>query len=79
MTSAPTCTNAALGEALGLSHSTVSRMRSGARTGSPQTQMRLAELAKVPFEEVARAALAARAGDAKRWVEILESACSPAE
>ena len=74
-----TCTNAALGEALGLSHSTVSRMRKGTRTGSDVTQLKLAELANVSVEEVMRAAIAARAGDADRWNEILDAACTPGE
>lgn len=69
------CTNAALGEALNLSHSTVSRMRSGARTGSQTTQLRLAELANVSLEEVVRAAMAAKAGNKARWNEILDKAC----
>lgn len=76
MTSSPSCTNAALGEALGLSHSTVSRMRSGARTGSPRVQMLLADLAGVQLEEVVRAAMAAQKGDTERWSEILDSACT---
>lgn len=73
------CTNAALGEAHGLSHSTVSRMRKGTRTGSPQTQLLLAELAELPLETIARAAIAARTGDTDKWNEILDKACGTAE
>lgn len=69
------CTNAALGAALGLSHSTVSRMRSAKRTGSPRVQMRLAEITGIPYEDVTRAAISARDGDRARWDEILEAAC----
>ena len=70
-----TCTNAALGEALGLSHSTVSRMRTGKRTGSPRVQMALADLAHKPLEEVVRAAMAAQSGDLEAWTAILDAAC----
>lgn len=70
-----TCTNSALGHALGLSHSTVSRMRAGTRTGSIKTLLRLAEVSGVPLEDVARASEAAKEGNADRWNAILEKAC----
>lgn len=74
-----TCTNAALGQALNLSHSTVSRMRSGTRTGSMTTLMRLAEVTKTPLEKVALAAQAVKTrGDSTEWDKLLEKACTGA-
>ena len=70
-----TCTNADLGRALGLSHSTVSRMRTGQRTGSLPTLRRLAALSGKSLEAVADAAIAARDGDTAEWTKILDSVC----
>lgn len=69
------CTNTALGNALGLSHSTVSRMRAGTRTGSVKTLIRLAEVSGVPLDKVAAASEAVREGDTAEWNAILEKAC----
>lgn len=70
------CTNADLGRVLGLSHSTVSRMRSGSRTGSIATLQRLSKASGVPLEDVANAAQAARRGKKSAWNKILEKACN---
>lgn len=71
------CTNADLGKVLGLTHSAVSRMRSGERIGSIETLSRLAAAARVPLEDVVVASRAARAGDLTDWTRILDAACSP--
>jgi transcriptional regulator with XRE-family HTH domain len=69
------CTNTALGNALGLSHSTVSRMRAGTRTGSVKTLIKLAEVSGVPLDQVAAASEAVREGKTDEWNAILEKAC----
>lgn len=71
-----TCTNVDLGRALDLSHSTVSRMRSGTRTGSLATLRRLAQVTGRPLEEVADAAEKARRGDLTSWHALLDLACT---
>jgi transcriptional regulator with XRE-family HTH domain len=69
------CTNAQLGEALGLSHSTVSRMRAGARFGSIPTLIRLSEVSGVELEKVVLASEEARKGNSEEWHGILDRAC----
>lgn len=69
------CSNADLGRALGLDHSTVSRMRSGTRTGSVATLRKLARISGRPLEEVLDAADHAREGNLEVWTAILNAAC----
>lgn len=72
------CTNAQLGAALGLSHSTVSRMRSGTRIGSVRTLIRLAEVSGVTLDDVAWTAVHVSEGDdeaLEKWHGILDKAC----
>lgn len=71
------CTNTDLGAALDLSPSSVSRMRSGIRTGSPETLKKLSIASGVPVADVLDAAIEARAGNPGKWVEVVEKACTP--
>ena len=72
----PAATNKQLGEALGLSHSTISRMRTGQRTGSTITLQRLADLTETPVEKVIKAASAARGDNTRAWLAIMKKADS---
>lgn len=69
------CTNEDIGRELGLSHSAVSRMRAGTRTGSLDTLIKIAEVTAFSLEDVVTAAIAARRGDKSRWTEIMDALC----
>jgi transcriptional regulator with XRE-family HTH domain len=65
-------TNAEVAERLGVSHSTVSRMRTGKRVGSPAVLVRIAEKYEIPLEEVMAAAVAARSGKPAKWTMLMK-------
>lgn len=65
-------TNAEVATKLGVSHSTVSRMRTGKRVGSPELLMRIHKEYDVPLETVMSAATDARGGKTKKWVKLME-------
>ena len=69
-------TNAEVADRLGVSHSTVSRMRTGKRVGSPEVLERIHKEYGVPLGEVMSAAVAARAGDTDDWVEMMKKVVS---
>jgi hypothetical protein len=71
-----TYTNRGLADALELSESTASRMRSAKRTGSVKTLNRIAKLTGRSLEEVVLAAEKARGGDLEKWADLLSSAVS---
>lgn len=64
-------TNAEVAQKLGVSHSTVSRMRTGKRLGSPQVLVRLSEAYDIPLDEVMAAAVAARNGKTGKWEKMM--------
>lgn len=64
-------TNAEIASRLGVSHSTVSRMRSGKRIGSPEVLVRISTEFDVPLERVMTAATAARRGKPKDWTKLM--------
>ena len=72
-------TNAAIGDRLGLAHSTVSRMRRGERLGSVETLGKIAALAGVTLEHVVAAAELARDGDLRTWSGLLDKVAAPAD
>lgn len=64
-------TNTDIAARLGLAHSTVSRMRSGARVGSVRTLCRISSEFDIPLEKVMTAADKALAGDKDDWVKLI--------
>ena len=64
-------TNAEVATKLGVSHSTVSRMRTGKRVGSPEVLQRIAREYSLPLDDVMSAAVDARAGKTKKWVKMM--------
>lgn len=64
-------TNAEVAAKLGVSHSTVSRMRTGKRVGSPQVLVRLSQEYNVPLDEVMTAAVSARDGKPAKWTMLM--------
>jgi len=66
-------TNGEVAAKLGLSMSTVSRMRTGKRTGSPATLMRIASVYGIPLDEVMGAAAKVHEGNTRPWVEDVMS------
>lgn len=65
-------TNADVAERLGVSHSAVSRMRTGKRVGSPEVLERISTEFHIPSAEILTAAVEARAGKLDKWVKIME-------
>lgn len=61
-------TNGEVAARLGLSMSTVSRMRTGKRTGSPSTLMRISSEYNIPLDDVMQAAAAVHKGDTEPWI-----------
>lgn len=64
-------TNAEVAERLGVSHSTVSRMRTGKRVGSPEVLMRIHQAYDIPLQDLMSAAVAARKGSAGDWQRLM--------
>lgn len=64
--------NSEIAGALGMSHSSVSRMRSGRRIASIETLQALVEVYDADPRRLLAAAAKAQAGDAKDWLGILE-------
>lgn len=64
-------TNAEVAVKLGVSHSTVSRMRTGKRVGSPEILVRISSSYGIPLDEVMSAAVAARKGKPAQWQSIM--------
>ena len=79
MTELTSCTNAELGATLRLSHSTVSRMRSGRRMGSIETIERIAAVSRTPIAEVIEARKQCLEGDLTNWNRILDLVCAHAD
>ena len=65
-------TNAEVASKLGVSHSTVSRMRSGKRVGSPELLMRIHKEYEIPLEQVMSAATDARRGKTGAWKKMMK-------
>lgn len=66
-------TNGEVAARLGLSMSTVSRMRTGKRTGSPATLMKISSEYSIPLDEVMSAAAAVHDGNTEPWIESIMS------
>lgn len=64
-------TNAEVAEKLGVSHSTVSRMRTGIRVGSPKVLQKISVEYDVPLDQVMTAAVAAREGKPEKWRTLM--------
>lgn len=65
-------TNTEIAAKLGLAHSTVSRMRTGARVGSVRTIRRISKEYGIPIEKVMAAAdKALNDGDPGDWIKII--------
>lgn len=64
--------NAEVARTLGMSHSSVSRMRTGERVASPTTLQQLVTEYSGDPEVLVRAAAKAAAGDTAEWVEYLD-------
>lgn len=69
-------TNAEIAERLGVSHATVSRMRTAKRLGSPRVLQQISEEFDIPLDDVMRAAVEARAGSSKRWIGMMNTIMS---
>lgn len=65
-------TNAEVAERLGVSHSTVSRMRTAKRIGSPEVLQRISIEFKIPLDDVMKAAVNARAGKPTLWTRMMK-------
>lgn len=65
-------TNAEVAERLGVSHSTVSRMRTGTRVGSPKVLQKIHETYSIPLNEVMDAAVKARDGHPAAWRKVMQ-------
>lgn len=71
-------TNAEVAEKLGLSHSTVSRMRTGKRLGSTEVLQKISAEYDVPLDAVITAAVEARAGRPQKWTELMDNVLADA-
>lgn len=69
-------TNAQVAEKLGVSHSTVSRMRTGIRVGSTETLNRIHREYGIPLDRVVDAAVRARAGKPTKWKALMKEILS---
>lgn len=65
--------NSEIAAALGMSHSSVSRMRSGARVASIETLQALVEVYDADPRPLLSAAAKAVAGDGKDWRDMLRA------
>lgn len=65
-------TNAEVAEKLGVSHSTVSRMRTGIRVGSPKVLQKIHETYDIPLDQVMTAAVRARDGKPGEWQTLMQ-------
>jgi len=65
-------TNAQVAEKLGVSHSTVSRMRTGKRIGSPEVLSRISSEFEIPLADVMNAAVKARNGKLTLWTRMMK-------
>ena len=72
-------TNAEIARKLGVGHSTVSRMRTGQRIGSPEVLQRISVEYDIPLSDVVDRAVRARAGDVDPWVRMMGSLMDGAE
>lgn len=63
--------NSEVGHALGMSHSSVSRMRTGERVASVDVLERIITEYNADPEALLRAAAAATRGDTQEWVDLL--------